>query len=158
MKVSVDFGRWTRTKAAMAVAGALAVAGAVGSALAISPIIAPPIKWQGGAEFQLIANSNALIKAYTVPAGRNFLLTDLTISNFDPVKSSINIYSGAAGVCDISSLTTRVQSLLVPPETNTVLAFQTGIGFGAGQAVCILPSAPMTFNGRGFLFTPAPAT
>lgn len=155
MKFSVDFGRSTAAKAAVA-AGAVAIAGAVGSAVAFSPIVAPPVKWQGGVEFRANTSTDTLFKAYAVPAGRNFLLTDLTASNSSTAKTFFNVYSGAGGNCDAGSVTAfRVESLLVPAEDTTVLAFQTGIGFAGGTAVCILSSQSLQFNGRGFLFTPS---
>jgi hypothetical protein len=154
MKFSIEFGRWTTTKAAIAVAGALAVAGAIGSALAISPILQAPIKWQGGAEFRLQTVEQTLGKAYTVPAGKSFLLTDFTASNPSTTKQFLDISAGPGGSCTFATAIPRVVALIVPPENNAVLALQTGVGFSAGQAVCIYGTAAMNYNGRGFLFTP----
>ena len=136
MKLSGNFGRWTPTKATVAAAGVLAIAGAVGSAVAFSPIIAPPIKWQGGVGF--ISNaSSGYNKVYTVPAGRNFLLTDLVATNTTGTVSSFAVYTAPGGNCLSTPLVPRLNFTIVPPLNNTVLALQTGIGFAAGQAVCV---------------------
>ena len=155
MKLSVDFGSWTRTKVALAVVGALAFAGAIGSAVAMSPIIAPPIKWAGGAEF-VVATPSGIQKLYTVPAGRSLLLTDLVVANNSPSNLSFGLYAASNGSCDVLSWVNRVGTTTVPFGTlPLVLAFQTGIGVGSGHAVCALTSSPTNITGRGFLFTPS---
>ena len=56
-------------------------------------------------------------------------------------------------------LTQRMVNIVVPANDTTVVALQTGIGVPAGHAVCfVVTSAPLEVNGRGFLFTPAPAS
>lgn len=157
MAMKAVFGSRTKMKAALAVAGALAIAGAIGSAVAFSPIITPPLKWQGGAEFRVVSGSDTFVTAYVVPAGRNFLLTDLVVANFSSTRQFFHISAGPGGICEVGS--PRLEGVIVRGDDNTVLAFQTGIGFAAGQAVCIQRSVSnMNFNGRGFLFTPAPAS
>lgn len=158
MKVSVDFGGWTATKALLALAGVLAIGGVVGSAVAFSPTIAPPVKWQGGAEFTRNSPGSQFVKLYTVPAGRNFLLTDLIIANLGESASSFILYSDPTATCTPGALVTRLGSTNVPPGENTVLAFQTGIGVAGGHGVCVAPTRELTFTGRGFLFTAAPAS
>lgn len=158
MKISMDFCVWTKTKAALAVAGALAIGGAIGSAVAISPTIAPPIRWAGGVEFNAETFGTEVRRAYTVPAGRSFLLTDLVVMNDAAAAQKFAIYSQpATGVCSTGALTFRLTEAIVPPGNNTILAFQAGIGFGASRVVCIGTTGSLSFHARGFLFTAAPA-
>lgn len=154
MKLSIDFGPWTTTKAALAAAGVLAI-GAVGSAVAFSPTIVPPIKWQGGAEFVQGAAVAGLNKVYTVPSGRNFLLTDLMIANIGTETVAVMVFSGQGGNCT-TGLVQRTTTTYVWTQSTYALSFQTGIGFAAGQAVCLSASnTDVDFSGRGFLFTPS---
>src|SRR5262245_47789995 len=92
MKLSIDFGRWITTKT-VAVGGLLAICGVVGSALAMSPVINPPIKWQGGWEANIDNTQGGVpfYQLYQVPAGRSLMITDLIVSNFTAGESSFNI-------------------------------------------------------------------
>ena len=154
MKLSRYLVRWTTTKAALALAGALAICGAVGGAFAISPTVPVPIRWQTIAEFTFSTTGSNAFKAYTVPAGRNFLLTDLVVTNRGTLQETFGVGSGNGGVCGGASLKLRLQDLYVASGENVILAFQTGIPFGPGQGVCVSSSnANLVFNGRGFLFT-----
>ena len=137
----------TRIKALLRIAAALALAGAIGKAVAMSPIVQPPIKWAGGAEFNNFISGR--VSVYTVPPGRNFILTDLVIGNPSGTSQSFNVYGGTS--CETASL--RMQLVVVPPNDTAYLALQTGIGFTAGQVVCLITTASMSVNGRGFLFT-----
>lgn len=151
-----SFGHWTATKAALAVAGVLAIGGAVGSAIAMSPIVQPPIKWGGGMEFNQVPFVGGPYVMYVVPAGRNLILTDLVIGNLTGAAGSVFISSGSAGGC--FSATMRMNTIVVPAGETTSVSLQTGIGFTAGSAVCIqVFTSELAVNGRGFLFTPAPA-
>lgn len=156
MKLSVDLGRWTSVKAPLLFAGLLAIGGAVGSAIAMSPTVAPPIKWAGGVEF---ANNSAsgLDPSYTVPAGRNFILTDLIVGNRTSSGQGFQVLAGIGGTCVVSN-TLRLAEIVVPPGDTAYVSLQTGVGFASGQAVCIFTTAAMSVSGRGFLFTPAPAS
>lgn len=161
MSVSEAFGRWTATNVSLAVAGVLAIAGAVGSALAISPIIAPPIQWAGGVnivEDVVVPGTRRL--AYTVPAGRSFMLTDIVISNDSATPaSSQGVFTGS-GTC-LNNSGNRTSRLTVPAGGSLHLPFVTGLGFSAGQLVCIGnfdPDSETEWMMRGFLFTPAPAS
>jgi hypothetical protein len=154
MKLSIDFGRWTATKAALAVAGALAIAGAIGSALAITPTMDAPVKWQGGVEFNhYVIPASGLV--YTVPSGRNFILTDLIIANNSGMQVGVEVRGGTGGTCG-SFAATRLAKLLIPNGNTSYLHLQTGIGYAAGQTVCLggTASSNVTVAGRGFLFTP----
>ena len=148
----MNIGHWTTTKAALAVAGLLAIGGAVGSAVAFSPIIATPYKFLAPAEFYVRTTESGLKRGYIVPAGKRFVLTDVIASNFSATTQVFSIFSGAGGVCG-GTLTPRLRDVLSPSQNTAVLTFQTGIVFGAGQAVCIAPSDAFGFDVRGFLYT-----
>lgn len=154
MKVSADFGRWTKTKTALAVAGALAIGGAVGSAIAMSPTVQPPIKWAGGAEFVTAVPAGGPTVVYTVPAGRNLILTDLIIGNTNTTFNNISVFSGSAGCAEI--LLPRLSNIMIPAADTAYVSLQTGVGFTSGQTICIQSSNSVALSGRGFLFTPAP--
>lgn len=144
----------------MAIAGGLMIAGAVGSAVAMSPIVQPPIKWAGGAEFSdsvLGGVPSPHQVMYTVPAGRNFILTDLIVSNLTGTAQSFSVHTGAGGSCN-TTLTLRLLNISVLPSDTSYVSLQTGIGFTSGQAVCVQATAVMPVSGRGFLFTAAPAS
>ena len=144
-------GGWTAAKAAVAVAGALAIAGAVGSAVAVSPTVIPPIKWQGGAEFTGPAAGLGLTLVYTVPSGRNLVLTDLMIANSSAGTRSVTVYTGSGSCSNV-----RTTQVHVGPNSTYALSFQTGIGVGSGQSVCLSSSdGSYGYSGRGFLFTPS---
>jgi hypothetical protein len=158
MKLSIDFGRWTTTKAAMAVAGALAIGGAVGSALAISPTVPAPVKWQGSVS-PLWTQSSSFGKMYTVPAGRNLMITDFIISNANSTSSSASLYSDPDDTCsDIIQQNIKLFAVRVPANSTVVIPLVTGAGFAPGQSVCVRTSVEMTTNARGYLFTAAPAS
>lgn len=158
MKLSVDFGRWTTMKAVLAVAGALAIGGAVGSAVAISPTMDGPVKWQGGWEFASIGVASAGQELlYLVPAGRNLMVTDLTVTNFGSSISQFSLFSGSSGGCNITSKM-RLRTVAVPAGDVTHVSYETGIGFSAGTPVCINKNTELYVNARGYLFTAAPAS
>ena len=158
MNLSGHLGHWATAKAALAIAGALAVVGAIGSAVAFSPIIAPSIKWGGGAEFVRDTIGPETSGLFTVPAGRNLLLTDLVVSNTLANDVFFEIYTQVEGGCAGGTRTRRLGRTIVPTRTHTALAFQTGIGFASGQVVCVDTTGSLTITGRGFLFTAAPAS
>src|SRR5262245_46287364 len=95
MRPSIDLGSWTGRKAAMAVAGALEIAGALGSAVAMSPIVQPPIKWAGGWEVAEQFGAGVATLA-TVPQGSNLLITDLILSNFSDIKGYMFLSTSVA--------------------------------------------------------------
>jgi hypothetical protein len=158
MKIAIFFDRWTTTKAALAVAGALVVGGAVGSAVAIGPTVPAPITWQGGVNIiQDVVGPGASRVAYTVPAGRNLMLTDIVISNESATAAIAQRIFAGPGNCSVtgSAKTTR---LTVPAEGSLHLPLVTGIGFSAGQTVCLYnldADSETQWMLRGFLFTAA---
>lgn len=159
MKLSMDFGRWTKTKATLAVAGALAIGGAVGSSVAMSPTVAPPIKWAGGWEVTEQFSAGVATLA-TVPPGSNLLITDLILSNFSDIRGYMFVSTAvgpASDSCNLHIVKYRLNHIAVPPGILHI-PFQTGIGFGAGHRVCIYLSHPAMISARGFLFTPSPAS
>jgi hypothetical protein len=149
-----DFGRWTTTKAALAVAVALAIAGAVGSAVAFSPMIVPPIKWQGGWEARGYTYNYVGQLITTVPAERSLIITDIVASNLSSTVGSFKIYEGSSD-CSTSTAE-RFSTVMVLPSSSFHVPLQTGIGFGAGKRVCFsIIGTSMSFNFRGFFFTPS---
>src|SRR5258706_3871247 len=124
----MNFGRWTTTKAALAVAGLLAIGGAVGSAVAFSPTITAPFKFRVDVEFRARTSESALVRAYRVPAGKRLMLTDIIVSNFSTTTQVFGIFSGPTGVCG-GTLTVRLQDVVTPPQNTTVVSFQTVIEF-----------------------------
>ena len=157
MKVSVDFGRWTRTKAALAVAGTLVLGGVVGSALAISPTVDSGLVFQGGVninQFTVEPTANRL--AYTVPAGKRFMLTDIAISGSSKTNPAELQYVFTGGGASCTPVTANRTSFLNVPAGDTLhLPFVTGIGFAAGQFVCLSngdDTVTTHWTIRGFLF------
>src|SRR5262245_31292756 len=120
MQITLNFGHWTTTKAALAIAGALTIGGAVGSAVAISPTIAPPITWAGGWEVSIPGAAEGGIPVYTVPPGRNLLVSDLMVGNNSSAVATIALYSSISPTCaGIEKV--RLVALPVPPfETVNV--------------------------------------
>jgi hypothetical protein len=151
MKRSIDIGRWTITKAALAIAGALAIGGAVGSALAISPTVPAPIKWAAAVE--IFQGSTGVTNAlYAVPAGKILMLTDVIVSNNSSTKARFNLDSTNSACSDVLP---KLVSIVVPPESTYALSLQTGMGFATGRSVCFhIAEGTLAFNARGFLFTP----
>jgi hypothetical protein len=151
MQITLNFGRWTATKAALAVAGLLAIGGAVGSALAISPTLEAPIKWQGGWEASptLTSGENDI---YTVPSGKVLMITDIIATNLDTNARSLQLRA-SSGACFTSS-PLRSNLIAVPPLGSTIISFQTGIGFPADKHVCFSTTSELRITARGFLFTP----
>lgn len=158
-KVGVKASRsWTRTNAALAVAGLLAIGGAVGSSVAMSPIVTPPIQWAGGWEFaspfELTQGGHNI---YTVPAGRSLIATDITVSNHGTSSRYVVLYNSINASCGTIDRK-RISDMPVPPGGVVHLSYQTGVGFASGQFVCLYNSLPVHVTLRGFLFTPAPAS
>jgi hypothetical protein len=139
----------------LTLAAAAAIAGGAESARAISPTMDAPVEWRGGVEIVHFGISGA-VKIYTVPAAVNFLLTDLVVSNDTLTPATFSVFTGTGAVCNVS--VQRTSNMRVPPDDTLVVSLTTGIGFGAGQSVCIASDIPLDLTGRGFLFVPAPAS
>lgn len=157
MKLFGYFRPCTTAKAALAVAGVLAIAGAVGSAIAMSPIVTPPIKWQGGWEAQASNSTGGGVKVADVPAGRNLIVTDIVATNFGSSVVNFSVYRGGSADCAVVGQQ-RLSFVSAPPNGSVHLPLGTGMGFGAGQQLCVTHSGGnVYFNFRGFLFTAATA-
>ena len=136
---------------------ALALGGAVaGGAMALSPTVDTALVFRGGVNIvkdNLAAATFALV--YTVPAGRKFMLTDLVISNDSETSPATDqyVYTGGAANCTTAAAF-RTSSLIVPAGGTLHLPFVTGIGFTAGQLVCISngDANPTNWTIRGFVF------
>lgn len=156
MRLSVNFGRWTTTKAAMTIAAALAIGGAVSSAVAIGPTIAPPIKWAGGWEVATPVSAGSA-PVFTVPAGNSLLVSDLVVGNLSGSAVNIAVFGAGNAACD-TSLKVKLVALPIPPLSTVNIPLQSGLGFASGQRVCVnAHGGSLNVNLRGFLFTPAPA-
>lgn len=150
-----------KVKSMFAVSAGLALF-AVGTAVAVGPIIQPPIRWTGGVNITQDAVAPTYLRhAYTVPAGHNFMLTDIVISNAsNTLAVDQKIYVGQGSSCN-SPGPYRTTHLTVPAGQTLHLPFVTGLGFTAGQAVCLVNyDVDSTTNWmlRGFLFTATPST
>jgi hypothetical protein len=146
---------WRRP--AVAALLALALGGVIaGGATALSPTVDTALVFRGGVN--IVRNDLATVTsslAYTVPQGRKFMLTDLAITNnstTDPTTGQ-SVFTGAGAEC--ASGTVRTSFLSVPGGSTLHMPFVTGIGFTAGQFVCIRngDSTDTThWTIRGFLF------
>jgi hypothetical protein len=135
---------------------ALGLSGAVaGSAMAISPTVDTGLVFRGGVNIIDSVGPTTLSLAYTVPAGRKFLLTDIVISNTSNTTpaSALDVYTGEGAGCAVIAAA-RTNFLKVPAGGTIHLPFITGIGFAAGQTVCIRNGGSVTthWTVRGFLF------
>lgn len=126
-------------------------------ALAIEPTIDAPIKWLGGvSEITILNTTNGLL--YAVPAGRNFMLTDLIVSNPHSGVGFFRLYTGSLGQCVLPDAV-KLDGVVIPPMNSLVIPLNTGVGFASGQMVCVtFASEPaflsFTVNARGYLFGP----
>lgn len=156
MKITGDYDFRTIRRSALALAAALVLAAT--AARAVNPTIEAPIKWKGGVEIVMSDNWGFGIPVYTVPAGSNFMLTDLIIANNrDTVVAQVRLFSGPGGTCDTPP-TYRTAYFNVPPLETVVISLATGIGFASGKRVCLAATQPIEFTGRGFLFSAVPAS
>jgi hypothetical protein len=100
------------------------------------------------------------VGAFTVPAGRLLVVTDVLITNTGTAPAcGAAISPGATTSAPTSESGTGV--LCIPPQTSLNLGLTTGLEFGAGQTV-VLANAPTTgataggalhYHLRGFLAT-----
>jgi hypothetical protein len=147
---------WRRPAGAALIA--LALGGAVaGGAMALSPTVDTALVFRGGVNIVADAPANVLALAYTVPAGRKFMLTDLAITNGSETTVAIfqSVFTGSHPTCAFLSENRRTNFFSVPAGSTLHLPFVTGIGFTAGQQVCIAngDSADATYwTIRGYLF------
>jgi hypothetical protein len=152
-----SFLRRCMTRPIGAAVMALAVGGAVaGGALAISPTVDTALVFTGGVNIIGVVNPATNSLAYTVPAGRKFMLTDLVITNGSETAPATgqSVITGTTASCVAAALF-RTASLSVPAASTLHLPFVTGIGFTAGQHVCMSngdATEPTAWTIRGFLF------
>jgi len=96
-------------------------------------------------------------RAIIVPDGRNFMLTDLLISNDSDTSPAAGqfIAEGADANCSATLGAARMSTLKVPAGGTLHVPFVTGIRFKAGEIVCIinLDATDQTdWTIRGYLF------
>jgi hypothetical protein len=152
-----SFLRLCRARPAAAALMALALGGAVaGGALALSPTVDTTLVFRGGVP-QITASITAgsQLAAYTVPAGRRFMLTDLVIANSSATSPAYgqSVYTGLGGCASFGPFRTAILS--VPAGGTLHLPFVTGFGFTAGQVVCISnadDTSATDWTIRGYLF------
>ena len=137
---------------------ALALGGAVaGGAMALSPTVDTALVFRGGVNIIVTVDPaiDFTVLAYLVPAGRKFMLTDLVIANSGETSPAMNqqVFTGSEASC--SPGTTRTNFLSVPAASTLHVPFVTGVGFTAGQHVCIFngdAAEPTYWTIRGYLF------
>jgi hypothetical protein len=165
MILSRQFARFTRSiltrcsaRPAVAALMALGLGGAVaGGALALSPTVDTALVFRGGVNIVTSLGQGGVVGVYLVPAGRKFMLTDLVISNESDtiIANGQLVYTGVGASCDFLSQNRRTNLLKVPAGATLHIPFVTGIGFSAGQVVCIINggnSIQTHWTVRGYLF------
>jgi hypothetical protein len=134
---------------------ALALGGAVaGGAMALSPTVDTALVFRGGVNIVVDASAGTTVLAYTVPVGRKFMLTDLVIANSSATNPALSqfVWTGSGPSCDFVAF--RTNALSIPAASTLHLPFVTGIGFTAGQFVCIRNASGEAtgWTIRGYLF------
>ena len=154
------FGPWRVMRASGAILTAVALFATVGSrALALSPTVDTPLEFKN---IVSIAKSNVPpqapngTRAFTVPAERKFILTDLVISNESDASPAAGqfIAEGADPDCSATLGAARMSPLKVPAGGTLHIPFVTGIRFNAGEIVCIInldATDQTNWTIRGFL-------
>ena len=159
-KLARSLRRHCMARPAFAALLALGLGGAVaGGAMALSPTVDTGLAFRGGVNIvsnNFTAGAKGLV--YTVPAGRKFMLTDLVIANDSEATAATDqyVYTGETTSC-AAVAAFRTSFLTVPAGDTLHLPFITGIGFTAGQGVCVQngqgPGGSTThWTIRGFLF------
>jgi hypothetical protein len=152
-----SIGRRCMARPAGAALTALALGGAIaGGAMAISPTVETTRVFRGGVTIVGGAFDGEHSDVYTVPAGRKFMLTDLVIANRSQTGPAMAqyVYTGQGASCT-TVFALKTSFLHVPAASTLHLPFVTGIGFTAGQHVCIKneDDASVTdWTIRGYLF------
>jgi hypothetical protein len=102
------------------------------------------------------------VSAFTVPAGRLLVVTDVLVTNTGTAPAcGASISAGAVTAAPTTATTSESGTgvLCIPAQASLNLGLTTGLEFGAGQNV-VLANAPPTGGGalhyhlRGFLATP----
>lgn len=155
MAIASFFSR-TKSLVLAGLAGVVVTGVTVWSAGAVSPFMeGPPIVWAGGVPAILEVNvpGGTFFSLYRVPAGVNFMLTDLIITNSsDETAAQAALYSGA-GTTDCGAVSAKMRALWVRPKETLVVPLNTGVGFSSGQHVCVSSvTFPLNYNVRGYLF------
>ena len=107
------------------------------------------VDFVGGAAFMVDdVPNNTVVVAYQVPAGVEYKLTDLIISNPNPIAS----------LCAkiLRDGTERTGCIVVPAEGTVTMNFLTAVGFPSGAQVEVSngdDAGPIHFTGRGYRYT-----
>lgn len=142
--------RWAERVKGAALLATLAIGIASGYAFAISPTV------DGGRDFvsgvTLIPNVFEADQVYVVPAGHQYTITDVTISNITTTLAQVWIsVSNSTGSCQPLAAY-RTNTLVVPGESTLHLPLNTGISFAAGKTVCFVSNDIQThWTVRGYL-------
>jgi hypothetical protein len=93
---------------------------------------------------------------YTVPAGRNLLITDIVVGGDATISGRFNVYTAGGNGC-ASIGVRRLRNVTIPSNDSIVIPLTTGIGFASGQTICMVgfEGGSISVNMRGFLFTPS---
>jgi hypothetical protein len=96
------------------------------------------------------------VSAFTVPAGRLLVVTDVLVTNTGTAPAcGASISAGAA-----TGSESGTGVLCVPPQASLNLGLTTGLEFGAGQNVVLANAQPtgggtLHYHLRGFLAAPS---
>jgi hypothetical protein len=119
---------------------------------AIDPTVSTNITFKGGVNIIFVLNPGTALVAYTVPADRRFMLTDLIIENSDNEEAApVQFVTSGPDVCDTNRRTT---DLSIQPADTLVIRFGTGIVFQSGHVLCGHNGSAILTNWqmRGYLF------
>ena len=131
------------------------------TARAVDPTIDAPFKWLGGVQGIGTIGLDGVRPIYTVPAQKNFMLTDLIPGNPNDVPEQFHMYVGNGN--GLASFGERLSGIIISPYSSLVIPLNTGIGFGAGTTLCMGAVAVGTptgafrglnINARGYLYGP----
>jgi len=132
---------------------AIALGFAAPSMAQVPAVLTPGINFVGGFEANLSCPDLTSCDAFTVPAGQNVILTDVIISpaSGNTVKSCCARIARGSGCSEF-----RTNFINVPPDAPVSIQFNTGMGFTAGQVICVrngASSGDLHFTLRGYRFT-----
>jgi len=131
---------------------AIALGFAAPSIAQVPTIATPALNFIGGFEANINGCANLTdCDAFTVPAGQNVILTDIIVSNSNAAPSCCARIARGSGCGEF-----RTAFIVVPAGGTVNMHLDTGIGYTAGQVICVRNGAsagPINFTLRGYRFT-----
>jgi hypothetical protein len=101
------------------------------------------------------------VAAFTVPAGRALIVTDVFVTNPGTAPSCGASIGPSAATAPPAAAESGTGLLCVPPQSSLNLGLTTGLEFAAGQSVVLAnttdaagAATPLLYHLRGFLVTP----